>query len=95
MNRTLTALAVVAASLVTGAPTLAGADLSGGVDTPPPPAPGAFKAPDAGPEEASTCEGEDNCAYLRKVCDFVSGTYTEWESRDHGHTHGICTWPWE
>lgn len=94
MNRTLAALTIVAASLVTGAPAFAG-DLSSGVDAPPPPAPADFKSPDDGREESTTCEGDDSCTFLRKVCDLVSGTYSEWESRDHGHTHGICTWPWE
>lgn len=95
MNRTITALAIVAASLAVGAPAFAGGDLSDGGDTPPPTGPGVIKAPDAGREESTTCAGEDGCALLKKACDLVSGTYTEWDSRDHGHPHGICTWPWE
>ena len=48
-------------------------------------------------EESSTCEGNISCAILEKLCLTVGGTYNGWESKTpgHGHTHGVCTWPWE
>ena len=61
---------------------------------PPPPEVGELAAP-TGRQEATTCEGNVNCKILQGACDLVGGTYTGWDSRDHGHSHGICTWPWE
>lgn len=45
--------------------------------------------------KATTCEGDDQCGGLGKICDFFGGTFNSHHSRDHGHEHGICTWPWE
>ncbi|HWL42336.1 MAG TPA: hypothetical protein VNQ73_05285 [Ilumatobacter sp.] len=94
MIRTLTALVIGAASLMAGAPAFAGDDLAARHDTPPPQVDD-FKAPEPGRQESTTCEGAVICTILGAACRLAGGTYNEWDSRDHGHPHGICTWPWE
>ena len=54
-----------------------------------------YSTPNDRPQKSTTCEGTVRCKILEGACDLVGGTYTGWESSDHGHTHGICTWPWE
>ena len=61
---------------------------------PPPPTSGELVAPEHR-QQSTTCEGAIKCTLLQGACDLVGGTHTEWDSSDHGHAHGICTWPWE
>jgi len=93
MNRTLAALAIVAGALAGGAPAFADGQADSAVVAFP--GLGKLTAPDPGRQESTTCGGEIGCAILGAACGLVSGTYSEWDSRDHGHPHGICTWPWE
>ena len=83
MKRTIVALSILAAGLVGGSPAFADGP-SGGL-----------AAPEPGRQESTTCGGTIGCTILRGACGLVSGTYSEWHSRDHGHPHGICTWPSE
>ncbi len=61
---------------------------------PPPPTVGELVAPEHR-QKSTTCEGGISCTILELDCESVGGTFTSWTCRDHGHTHGICTWPWE
>ncbi|MDJ0768223.1 MAG: hypothetical protein QNJ12_05490 [Ilumatobacter sp.] len=63
--------------------------------SPPPPPPVAELAVPDQRQHSTTCEGAVSCGILGGACELAGGTYTDWESSDHGHTHGICTWPWE
>ena len=90
-----TSIAIVILSLGVGGATSAGAgDLLGTpTDPPPPPRPGSLVGHPPAP--ATTCGGVVGCGILSAACALAGGTYSEWHSRDHGHPHGICTWPWE
>jgi hypothetical protein len=92
----VTTIAALAIGLGTAGTASAG-DLTSGPGTPPPPPPrtGTLVSPTPGPSRATTCEGARQCDLLGDVCGFAGGTYSEWDSSDHGHPHGICTWPWE
>jgi hypothetical protein len=82
-------------SLGIGSAASAGAgDLLGTpADPPRPPRPGTLVG--APPVPATTCGGVVGCGILSAACALAGGTYSEWHSDDHGHPHGICTWPWE
>jgi hypothetical protein len=56
---------------------------------------GGLTTPAPEPQPSTTCEGNRQCGALRWACDLVGGTYSGWQSSDHGHEHGVCTWPWE
>ena len=88
-------LGLSAGSLGAGSAVSAGhADVLGTPTAPPPPPrPGTLVW--TPPARATTCEGAVQCGILGGACALVGGTYSEWHSSDHGHTHGICTWPWE
>ena len=89
-------LGLSAGSLGVGSAVSAGhADVFGTPTAPPPPPPRLGTLVGPPPVRATTCEGADSCGLLSAACAFVGGTYSEWHSSDHGHTHGICTWPWE
>jgi hypothetical protein len=66
-----------------------------GTPTDPPPPPRGWTLVGGGPVPSTTCGGAISCGLLKTACGLAGGTYSEWHSSDHGHTHGICTWPWE
>ena len=93
MRRTIVALSILAAGLVGGSPAFADGQTDGGAAELGRPT--GLAAPEPGRQESTTCGGTIGCTILRGACGLASGTYSEWHSRDHGHPHGICTWPWE
>jgi hypothetical protein len=90
-----TSVAIITFSLGVGSAASAGIGDVLGTPTNPPPPPRVGTLVGPPPVRATTCEGADSCGLLSAACDFVGGTYSEWESPDHRHPHGICTWPWE
>lgn len=97
IKRTIAAITIGMAGLGVGAGSVAAGQYASPEEPPPPPPPTTMDEL-VSPErraESTTCEGAVQCKLLDSICGAVGGTYTDWTSRDHGHTHGICTWPWE
>lgn len=90
-----TSIAILMFSLSVGSAASAGRSdgFATPVDPPPPPRGGTLVG--APPVRSTTCGGAVGCGILSGACALAGGTYSEWHSDDHGHTHGICTWPWE